>query len=55
MRMTGAAKKTGHSIGRCPTLIRLQYLQQYQLQWTLSCPVLWQIVQSCIFNFFLES
>jgi len=39
MGMTGAAKKTGHSIGKCPTLIRLQYLQQYQLQWTSSCPV----------------
>jgi len=53
--MTGAAKKTGHSIGRCPTLMRLQYSQQYQLQWTLSYPVFWQMVQSCIFNFFLES
>ena len=39
MGMTGAAKKTGHSIGKCPTPIRLQYSQQYQSQWTLSCPV----------------
>ena len=39
MGMTGAAKKTGHSIDRCPTPMRLQYLQQYQLQWTLLCPV----------------
>jgi len=29
MEMTGAARKTGHSIGRCPAPIRLQYLQQY--------------------------
>jgi len=34
MGMMGAAKKTGHSISRCPTPIRLQYLQQYQLKWT---------------------
>ena len=46
MGMTGAAKKTRHSIARCPTLIRLQYSQQYQSQWTLSCPVLWQMVHS---------
>jgi len=39
MEMTGAARKTGHLIGRCPTLIRLQYLQQYQSQWISSCPV----------------
>ena len=39
MGTTEAAKNTGHSIGRCPTPIRLQYSQQYQLQWTSSCPV----------------
>ena len=55
MGTTGAAKKTRHSIDRCSTLIRLQCLQQYQSQWTLSCLVLWQMVQSCVFNFFLES
>jgi len=55
MGMMETAKKTGHSIGRCHTLIRLQYSQQYQSQWTSSCPVFWQMVQSCIFNFFLES
>ena len=27
--MTGATKKTGHSIGRCSTPIRLQCSQQY--------------------------
>ena len=32
MGMTEAARKTGHSISRCSTLIRLQYLQQYQSQ-----------------------
>jgi len=55
MGMTGAAKKTGYSIGRCPTLIRLQYSQQYQSQWTLSCLVFWQMGQSYVFDFFLES
>ena len=55
MGMPGAAKKTRHSICKCPTLMMLQYLQQYQSKWTWSCPVFWQMVQSCIFDFFLES
>jgi len=32
MGMMRVVKKTGHSIGRCHTLIRLQCSQQYQLQ-----------------------
>jgi len=55
MRMTERTKKTRHSISRCPTLIRLQCLQQYQSQWTSSYLVLCQMVQSCIFDFFFKS
>jgi len=55
MGMTGASKKTGHSIGRCPAPMQLQYSQQYLSQWTSSRPVLRQMVQLCVFAFFLES
>jgi len=55
MGMTGASKKTGHSISRCPGPMQLQYSQQYLSQWTSSCPILRQMVQLCVFAFFLES